>query len=85
VSVEHDRLLQIVPRLPEDYAPFGAVERWADPARPYPDCSCGCAFARWLEGALGTDWCVCTNPASHRAGLLTFEHQACEAFVPEDE
>jgi hypothetical protein len=23
------------------------------------------------------------NPASHRAGLLTFEHQGCAEFEPE--
>jgi len=26
------------------------------------------------------DWGVCVNPASPRAGLLTFEHQGCEQF-----
>src|ERR1700677_2840088 len=26
---------------------------------------------------------LCGNPRSHRAGLLTFEHQGCPAFEPE--
>ena len=29
------------------------------------------------------DWGVCGNPASHRAGLLTFEHQGCPQFEQE--
>lgn len=75
---EHERLLQLVPRRPEDYAPWGNVERWTDPEQNYPDCSTGCRFAHWLSGELGNDWCVCTNPDSHRCGLLTFEHQGCQ-------
>jgi len=71
---EHDRLLKIMPCRPEDYEPWGNVER------ERPDCSSGCKFARWLEGEIQFDWCVCTNPASHRVGLLTFEHQGCVAF-----
>ena len=66
----------VVRRLPTDYSDFGGdVVRWAD-GDNYPDCSSGCRWARWLKGALGSDWCVCANPASPRAGLLTFEHQA---------
>lgn len=82
---EHKRLLEIVPKRPEDYQPWGTVERWADPKHGYPDCSCGCLWARWLEGELALDWCVCTNPASHRCGLLTFEHQGCQHGEPEGE
>lgn len=26
------------------------------------------------------DWVICSNPESHRAGLLTFEHQGCFKF-----
>ncbi len=29
------------------------------------------------------DWGVCGNPASHRAGLLTSEHQGCPQFERE--
>ncbi len=87
---EHDRLFQILHRLPQDYRP------WVDDDRDAgddfgPDCSGGCRFARWLEDLgkqqLSLDWCVCTNPKSHRCGRLTFEHQGCRAFEaePDDE
>ena len=78
----HDDLCKIVPRLPGDYDvwPEGKCIRWADKSKAYPDCSAGCKFAAWLDGKLGADWCVCTNPASHRCGLLTFEHQGCQKF-----
>lgn len=33
---------------------------------------------------LGYDW-VCIQPCSPRSGLLTFEHQGCEFFEPEEE
>jgi hypothetical protein len=79
----HDGLWAVCKRLPGDYDPWGRVERWADPARSYPDCSCGCVWAAWLEGDRRADWCVCANPASHRAGLLTFEHQGCAHYEPE--
>lgn len=89
MSAEHQRLLTILPTRPEDYDPWGQNIRWSDPQKPYPDCSGGCRFARWLEDIKGTDaylsmdWCVCTNPASHRVGLLTFEHQGCEKYERE--
>lgn len=69
----------------EDYAPYGKVERWKDPNKEYPDCSTGCKFAIPLAGKLGMDWVVCTNPESHRCGLLTFEHQGCQKAVIECE
>ena len=72
---DHKHLLSIMRVLPTDYSDFGGtVERWADPDKNYPDCSVGCKWAEWLKGRLGADWCVCTNPNSPRAGLLTFEH-----------
>ena len=77
---EHDGLWTVVKTLPGDYDPWGKVERDADPAQVYPDCSGGCWFFRDLHGGLGADWGVCTNPASHRVGLLTFEHQGCQQF-----
>lgn len=83
--VTHNRLREIVKRLPGDYSDYGGnIERWADPHQSYPDCSCGCRFAAWLE-AYPADWLVCTNPASHRCGLLTFEHQGCQKFEGEDD
>jgi hypothetical protein len=74
---EHTRLFEVAVRKPEDYEPYGDAERTS------LDCSGGCRFARRLAGGLGADWVVCTNPASHRAGLLTFEHQGCARFEPE--
>ena len=73
--------------LPTDYTDYGGtVERWADDNKAYPDCSCGCKWAAWLDGDLGSDWCVCTNIQSPRVGLLTFEHMTgSECFVQDDE
>lgn len=69
---KHAHLLAIMITLPTDYEGYGTgrVERTG------MDCSCGCRWAEWLKGAIGEDWCVCTNPASPRAGMLTFEHMA---------
>lgn len=80
---EHKRLLTLVKRFPQDYEPYGQTERDGF------DCSSGCKHARWLKDtptdALSMDWCVCTNPNSHRVGLLTFEHQAGAACFELDE
>lgn len=79
----HDHLWQACPIRDEDYTPFGKDERWSD-NRPWADCSGGCKFYYLLETrdgeVLGMDWGVCTNPKSHRCGLLTFEHQGCHHF-----
>jgi hypothetical protein len=45
------------------------------------DCSCQCYFFHPLLGDLQTDWGVCTNPKSPRAGLLTFEHMGCAFYA----
>lgn len=78
----HDALILTTQNLPGDYAPWGLVERWADSTKLYPDCSYGCVWfyklARRGGEALGNDWGVCSNPTSHRCGLLTFEHQGCQ-------
>lgn len=37
----------------------------------------GCDFYPELEGALGSDWGVCTNPASPYDSLVRFEHDGC--------
>lgn len=76
----HNHLLAIVPRRDEDYDPWGTNERWKDPKLACPDCSSGCKHYLVLDGELGADWGVCSNPKSHRAGLLTFEHQGCQKF-----
>lgn len=76
----HAKLMAIVVKLAQDYEPFGKVIRFADKERNYPDCSMGCKHYAPLEGELGLSWGICSNQASHRCGLLTFEHQGCEHF-----
>ena len=64
----NDPLWFVLKRLPSDYADYGGdIVRWADPNLDYPDCSSGCRHWR----ALDTDWGVCANPDSPRAGLLS--------------
>ena len=74
--IEHDDLWEICQKLNEDYEPYGKTERDGS------DCSCGCRFFHKLAGKVGADWGICANPSSHRAGLLTFEHQGCLKFEP---
>ena len=79
----NDPLFLILQRRDEDYSDYGGlIERWKDDS-PYPDCSCGCKWFLPLEGDYGSDWGVCGNPFGHRAGLLTFEHQAGETCYEE--
>jgi hypothetical protein len=82
---EHHRLLRLVKELPQDYQPWGNIDREnVDGKGKFGfDCSCGCKYYRELDGQLGMDWGVCTNPKSHRVGLLTFEHQGCPKFEQE--
>jgi hypothetical protein len=70
----HEQLWQIVVTLPTDVEPWGQREPGAA-----GDCSCGC---RWFQPLVAHpfDWGVCTNPASPRVALLTFEHQGCPHF-----
>jgi hypothetical protein len=74
-------LFDIIER-PADYFPYGQnMDREAGSGEDYRgDCSCGCKWFLPLEGELRLDWGVCTNRASHRVGLLTFEHQGCRHF-----
>lgn len=79
----HEQLWKITKNVPQDYEPYGKQKRtWTSEAESgmYEDCSCGCRFYVVLAGDLGLDWGICSNPRSHRAGLLTFEHQGCPAF-----
>jgi hypothetical protein len=78
-KASHKLLLRVLRSLPEDYEPWGKDPR-DDMARTCADCSCGCVFFNQLSGQLGADWGVCMNPESHRAGLLTWEHQGCHHF-----
>ena len=83
---DHDQLWAVVKRLPTDYKDYGGtIERWADPAAAYPDCSCGCRWAHKLDGQLGFDWVVCAKPNGPRAGLLTFEHQTGSVCFESDD
>lgn len=85
--ITHAHLWEICKRLPEDYVPYGSLERWPedDPDANGADCSCGCLWYAPLEGPLRSDWGVCTHPQSHRVGLLTFEHQGCRRFEMDPE
>ena len=69
------RLWKLARKLPSDSEPYGQRSRGADYG---PDCSCGCKFFHPLERE--TDWGICTNSKSPRAGLLTFEHMGCKKF-----
>lgn len=75
----HDALWAVCRKLPEDYRPYGNAQRDGH------DCSGGCMLFYALKDRggeyLGYDWGVCTNPKSHRCGLLTFEHQGCPQFA----
>lgn len=73
IEQPHDYYWSRVKLLPDDFTPWGTVERDGDYRC---DCSCGC---RWFEEIDG-DWGRCHNPASHRYTLLTWEHQGCLKF-----
>lgn len=80
---EHYALYDRRTVLPTDYTTHGGqVDR--DDTEYGADCSCGCRWARWLEGDLGGDWCVCARPDGPRFGLLTFEHQAGACYQPKE-
>lgn len=72
----HDKLLRVIHTLETDYEPYGKVEATGS------DCSNGCRHFVKLAGGAGEEWGVCANPASARAGLLTYEHQGCAEFEP---
>jgi len=80
-TATHWRLFAEVVELdPRDWSPYGLLDREQGDTFG-ADCSVGCTFYVPLIGDLAADWGVCTNPLSHRAGRLTFEHQACLACV----
>lgn len=78
----HNLLHSLCTHLPTDFEPYGERSRETDWG---PDCSCGCLHFLTLEGSLGADWGVCANPASPRAGMLTFEHQGCRFYEDDPE
>jgi hypothetical protein len=82
-DVVHETLWSVVRTDPKDYAPWGENrdrEEGGDASAYRGDCSSGCRYYHPLRGALGSDWGVCANEASHRRSLLTFEHQGCPQF-----
>jgi len=83
MSELHDILWSLCRKLPSDFRPYG--ERDRAKAESPADCSSGCRHFLPLDGEVGTDWGVCANPKSPRAGLLTFEHQGCPEFEADTE
>jgi hypothetical protein len=67
---------------PGDYEPYGKRKRLKG-GTILGDCSGACKWYHTLIGPASLDWGVCGNPQSHRAGLLTFEHQGCPEFEQE--
>jgi hypothetical protein len=80
----HGHLLSIMRTDERDYEGIGkgAADREnVDGAGKWgADCSSGCRWYFPLAGRWGGDWGACANPASHRCGLLTFEHQGCAQY-----
>lgn len=87
-GITHDMLMAVNPLRPEDGTQSEIAHGEREDSRGRLgeawDCSCGCKWYNPLSH-LGGDWGVCCNPASHRAGLLTFEHQGCEHFEAGDD
>ena len=84
-ELTHEQLWQVCQQKPGDYEPYGKRKRLT-PTRSaviLGDCSGGCKWFHTLSGPASLDWGVCGNPQSHRAGLLTFEHQGCPEFEQE--
>ena len=77
-ELANEQLWHVCQRKPSDFEPYGQRTRLTA-----LDCSCGCKWFHTLSGPASKDWGVCGNPASPRAGLLTFEHQGCPEFEKE--
>ena len=72
-----DRFWTVCRKLPSDFEPYGKRPR---DQGLQDDCACGCRFFLRCPREEGSDWGICVNGASPRAGLLTFEHQGCLAY-----
>jgi hypothetical protein len=81
-ELTHEQLWQVCQRKPGDYEPYGKRNRLMA-GQIGGDCSGGCKWFHTLIGPASLDWGICGNAQSHRAGLLTFEHQGCPEFEPE--
>ena len=77
-ELANEQLWHVCQRKPSDFEPYGQRTRLTA-----LDCSCGCKWFHTLSGPASKDWGGCGNPASPRAGLLTFEHQGCSEFEQE--
>lgn len=77
IDRQHEELRAVLRCLPDDWEGYGETPRVRPDGSWGADCSMDCRWYAKLAGQLGQDWGVCTNPQSHRAGLLTFEHQGC--------
>jgi hypothetical protein len=82
-ELTHEQLWHICLRKPGDYEPYGKRNRLMA-GQIGGDCSGGCKWYHTLSGCASLDWGVCGNPQSHRAGLLTFEHQGCSELSLSD-
>jgi hypothetical protein len=83
-ELSHEQLWQACQRTPSDLEPYGKRKRLTarQPALMMGDFR-GMQVVPHPERTCPLDWGVGGNPASHRAGLLTFEHQGCAEFEPE--
>ncbi len=81
-ELTHEQLWHVCEQRVGDYEPYGKRKRLKGTAG-LSDCSGGCKWYHTLIGPASLDWGVCGNAASHRAGLLTFEHQGCPEFEQE--
>jgi hypothetical protein len=81
-ELTHEQLWHVCQPKADDYEPYGKSKR-LKATTILSDCSGGCKWYHMLIGPASLDWGVCGNLRSHRAGLLTFEHQGCPEFEPE--
>jgi hypothetical protein len=91
-ELSHGQLWDACKRKPSDFESYGQRARLTANRGSFGttgstfiklDCSCECKWFHTLSGPASLDWGVCGNPASPRAGLLTFEHQGCPEFEHE--
>ena len=84
-ELTYEELWRVCQRKPGDYEPYGKRKRLKRLKGTVilGDCSGGCKWYHTLSGPASLDRGICGEPRSHRAGLLTFEHQGCPEFEPE--
>lgn len=83
IERSHEELWAVCKKLPSDFEPYGERSReCCEEGGEWRDCSCSCAWFHVLIGKARSDWGVCVNLNSPRAGLLTFEHQGCPQYEP---